>query len=106
MKNIACILGFVVYLLAMVSVAEDYPESIAKIDNIKHDESALILSDQFFKISLNAKVFDHRGQLINRYGLKKGQWVSYVLSEDSASIEEIYIKPKGFTPSNRDEDER
>jgi hypothetical protein len=81
-------------------VYSDEDDSIANspriIDYIDHNGGRLSLDDQVYRLKLNAKVYDARKKLVNRYALKKGQRVFVEVSGDRSEryIDSVFILGK------------
>ncbi|BFM14341.1 hypothetical protein R50073_05240 [Maricurvus nonylphenolicus] len=99
--NIFCM--FLGALFAFKVLAEGGDKPIYGIvDAVFHEQSAVVIDDTYLSMSLSLKVFDHRGDTVNRYSLKLGQKVAYE-REGSSKVATIWIKPKGFKlPVNDD----
>ena len=88
-------LSVIVYFLiqtASVTAAEgDYRYGV--LDSVQHENTALVIDDNYLPMALNLKVIDHRGKSVNRYSLIKGQKLKYLVG---GGIMEIWILPNDF----------
>lgn len=82
--------------LSSFTFAVEEREKFGNLDYIDHSESSLIINDNAVKMALNFKVYDLRGNEVNRYSLKTGQKLVYTVvsgSNGSKNITKAWIKP-------------
>lgn len=85
--------------LSSFTFAVEEREKFGILDYIDHSESSLIINDNAVKMALNFKVYDLRGNEVNRYSLKTGQNLVYTVVPGSNGLKNItkaWIKPIGY----------
>jgi hypothetical protein len=81
-----------------------YPEyfhDAGAIDGVDMESGIVIINDRARPISMNVRVHTPSTQFGSYRSLKKGQTVGFHVTAGAGTIDEIWVLPKGYTPTLR-----
>ena len=86
------------------SLPAKYPEYFnhaGTIDDVDMERGGVIINDRARPISTNVRVHTPSTQFGSYRSLKKGQTVGFHVTPGAGTIDEIWVLPKGYTPTLR-----
>jgi hypothetical protein len=98
-KRVICFLtlSFLYFCAAFAQAESKAVYQYGTVDAIYHQDSAVVIGDIYYRLRLDLKVYDYRGDKVNRYSLRQGQKVAFVVDSKADLVTyEIRIKPSDF----------
>ena len=97
MKNL--ILTILILCFSVFAFCDDDEIEVPKkVDRVNFTEAALVVGDLYYKMDLHMKVFDEKGQELNRNVLTEGKMVTLELSRyksgDHYQVQSVVIHNK------------
>lgn len=77
------------------------------VDRVDLAGSALVIDDQYYTMALNMRVFDRRGDEVNRHYLKKGQKLNFMLKGGGSEVQQldqIWVLPDNASRPSEEDD--